>query len=153
MTFYCSLGLSLTLQVATVMLQACVERLEGIAADSVSKLVENLDITKGVNYHSSPKKKDASDIPVGSDSTLGPFDSHATLAPFDSDSILAPLNSNSTHSPLHSIRGGGEEEAEVDEVLDFLSVLLPAVRVVYDWFLCQKELCARYLPTVKQPYL
>ena len=38
--------------------------------------------------------------------------------------------------------GGGEGgESSLDPILDFFSVVLPAVRIVFDWFLCREEVC------------
>lgn len=43
-------------------------------------------------------------------------------------------------------RGGGGEggrESILDPILDFFSVVLPAVRIMFDWFLCREELCVK----------
>ena len=40
-----------------------------------------------------------------------------------------------------------------EELLDYLSVVLPAVRILYDWFLCQNELYCRCLEGISQAIL
>lgn len=49
------------------------------------------------------------------------------------------------------------EEEEVKtlpaEVLDYLSVVLPAVRIVYDWILSQQQLYWRAREATKHPLL
>lgn len=87
---HCGVSLGLSLQVAAVLLVACVERLKTIP-------------------------------------------------------IATPTDSE----PVSSIA----ESAEGVELLDYLAVLLPAVRVLLDWFLCQEELRSISHTAVKQPIL
>lgn len=47
----------------------------------------------------------------------------------------------------------GDVIAESAEGVDYLAVLLPAVRVLLDWFLCQEQLCSITCTAVKQPIL
>lgn len=90
MVYYCGAGLDFMFQFATVLLEACVQRLQAV--------------------------------------------------PHPHDSISSPLE-------------GWAGLVGWEELLDYLSVLLPAVRVVFDWFKCQRELCLEALTTVKQPIL
>lgn len=50
--------------------------------------------------------------------------------------------------------GGGEEAWPVSAlVLDILSVLLPAARLLFDWFITQEKLAARCTATLEQSFL
>ena len=42
---------------------------------------------------------------------------------------------------------------EDGEVLDFFAVLLPSVRILFDWFLCQEELYSQFLDTMPESIL
>ena len=38
---------------------------------------------------------------------------------------------------------GGQNDSILEMTLHFFSVVLPSIRVIFDWFLCQEELCEK----------
>lgn len=103
---YCGVSLGLALQMATVLLSACIERMLLIDTPTLS-CVPGEEVRKGACHP---------------------------------DSITL----------------GGREIAVLSEgvqLLDYLVVVLPAVRILYDWFLCQNDLYRKCLQGIKQTIL
>lgn len=63
--------------------------------------------------------------------------------------LLGACGENLEATPTNDIT----ESAEWVELLGYLAVLLPAVRVLLDWFLAQEELLSTSLTAVKEPIL
>ena len=113
--YYSGVGLGLTLRLATIMLAACVSKLQAAcdtacntacntACDTAGKLMK-LEVDNAPNGET-----------VSSEETM------------NSEELVRETDHTSDQAP-----------APV-EVLDYFSVVLPAVRIVYDWILCQSPL-------------
>ena len=101
---YCGLSLGLTLQLVTVLLSACAERMQAVATP--------------------------------------------TLSPSNPPSEEEGAGCNSS-SPMRWDGRGVVPSADGEKLLDYLAVLVPASRILYDWFLCQTELYSTSLQSLK----
>ena len=97
--YYCGAGLDFMLQFSTVLLEACVLRLQ-----------------------TASEAGDGTDMPLPHDDVSPPLERWVGPAGWE-------------------------------KLLDYLSVVVPAVRMVFEWFKCQRELCVEAIASVKQPTL
>ena len=127
---YCGLSLGLTLQLTTVLLSACLQRLQSLATPTT--LNEGADSPSGVGEG------------VASESVTTP------PAPSEGEEVLGVPGDSARCEVVPSAR---ELPSARVELLDYLSAVLPAIRILYDWFLCQSDLYDKCSPAIKQTVL
>lgn len=142
---HCGVAVGFVLRVATVLLEASVERLQATPTG-------RLKTTPTGSLQTTPTGATASSGILQTTPMASPTASPDLLqtTPTALSGILqtTPLGIPQT-TPTASSQG----REWCDELLDFMAVVLPSVRVVLDWILCQAELCACAITSVGQPLL
>ena len=145
MMYYCGLSLDLTLRVVIALLEGCVKSLHTLVPPEEAKTVseEVGTVCEGAKIVCEDVDEEVETVSEWVKTLEIPKDEKDDHG----SGVVALEGANSTDS-INSV----PLPVSV-EVLDCLSVLLPAVRIVFDWFLCQKELYSKCLQTIKETLL